>query len=121
MRSKDQVLLENLYSKKVLKENIDGGDRHGYFPDDYGNEPLDGVDPKEMEEVDQEKISLVQTPEELKSDLNSALYKLIGIHDTSIKIMKDSEINDVTYYKVEKEYNKLKNIIIHIEEFLGQR
>jgi hypothetical protein len=46
MRNKDTILLENIYTKNILKEM--DFDRHGYFPDDQGNEPLDGVDPAEI-------------------------------------------------------------------------
>jgi hypothetical protein len=73
-----------------------------------------------MEEVDEEKISLIQIPKELESNLNSTLNQLISMHDTAIKIMRDKETNDITYLKVEKEYNKLKNIIRSVKEFLAQ-
>jgi len=120
MRNKDQILLEEVYTKKVLKENDDGGDRHGYFPDKYGNEPLDGVDPVEMQEVDDEKISLIQITKELGSNLYSTLTQLVSMRDTAIKIMRDEETNDATYLKVEKEYDKLRNIIRSVKEFLSQ-
>jgi hypothetical protein len=98
MRSKDQILLENLYSKQILKENIDGGDRHGYFPDNQGNEPIDGVDPEEMKfhwfsDEANERISNLKTAQFTSSlDYNVENEKIIILFP-SVEFLSDVNIN----------------------------
>jgi hypothetical protein len=121
MRSKDQILLENLYST-ILKEEESvksfTKDPLGLEGDPLGKKYLE-PEKSEYDEVDQEEISSIQIPKELESNLNSALDQLVSIYDTTIKMIR-SGLDDEPYLKAEKQRDKLKNIIISIKEFLGQ-